>query len=202
MKIIWPLGDSITLGVGNPVGLIPGYRGTLCTSLVSWAFVGSLFDAPPIDQNINRSSHHNGHSGYKIEQLTTLIPTVVPDIAIPDVVTLLIGTNNCSTDTSEQMLTKLLALLTTLNVELPTSKILVSSIPLMPGYESVRNGYNAGIPEVVAASSNAVFIDACGEFTTADQGTLPGPAVDPHPNAQGYLKIANAFEAGILALQL
>lgn len=200
MRILWPLGDSITLGVSNPVGLIPGYRGTLQTALVSWAFVGSLFDAPPIDQNINRSSHHDGQSGYKIEQITALLATVVPTIAVPDVVALLIGTNNCSTDTAGQMLAKLLTLLVALRAALPATRVLVSSIPLVPDYAAVRSDYNAGIPGVVGAVSGAVFIDACGDFTAADQGTLPGPAVDPHPNAQGYQKIADAFEAGVLSL--
>lgn len=200
MRILWPLGDSITLGVSNPVGLIPGYRGTLQTALVSWAFVGSLFDAPPIDQNINRGSHHDGQSGYKIEQITALLPTVVPTIAVPDVVVLLIGTNNCSTDTASQMLVKLLALLTALRASLPSASLLVSSIPLVPDYSAVRASYNVGIPGVVSTVSGAVFIDACGDFTDADQGTLPGPVVDPHPNAQGYQKISDAFEAGVLSL--
>lgn len=206
--IVWPLGDSITLGVSNPVGLIPGYRGTLFNDLNIFGaglnnFVGSLFDAPSINQFLNRDSHHDGNSGFKIEQITALVPTVLPTIAKPDITLLLIGTNNAfAGQTGTDMLGKLSTLLQLLLTSLPRKFVLVSSIPLCPGFETARDTYNAGIGPLVTSINNPFlqYINACGNFTSADQGTLPGPTVDPHPNAQGYAKIAAAWFNAIIPI--
>jgi lysophospholipase L1-like esterase len=87
-----PLGDSITRGGSNRSGGdYIGYRGPLWAQLIADGvnidFVGSCADGPwAIDAN------HEGHGGFRIDQLTEGIRDYLG--ARPDIVLLHIGTND------------------------------------------------------------------------------------------------------------
>src|SRR5690606_6956261 len=89
---VMPLGASLTLGAGS--GTRTGYRPALASALAGHAgaveFVGSQVDADGV-------THHEGHSGWLIEQLQANIETWLAD-ARPNVVTLHIGTNDMNRD--------------------------------------------------------------------------------------------------------
>ena len=76
---IYPLGDSITLGVSNlypPRGYFPGgYRGRLDQLLISEGvphrFVGTSTMNPSEELASHGQTHHDGHGGYRIDQIST-----------------------------------------------------------------------------------------------------------------------------------
>jgi lysophospholipase L1-like esterase len=212
--VLRPLGDSITLGVSNPVGLIPGYRGTIFTSMLTFGeglgnFIGALYDAPagppgadaaPINRFLNRDSHHDGHSGFTIPQLETQVVDGAATLGVPDFTTLIAGTNDAAGGASgATMLARMTSLLNTLFATYPDRYVFVGSIPLVPGFEPARDAFNGGLRAACVAigQPKCRYVDTCGDFTAADQGVLPGPVVDPHPSAQGYAKIAARFFAAI-----
>jgi lysophospholipase L1-like esterase len=111
---ILPLGDSITYGESAPEANTPGgYRGYLAQDLASagltWAFVGTSADNPPLGADPGRY-HHEGHSGYRVDQVATDLDGPDPVAAggywltgtgsrgpvRPEVVVLHIGTNDVS----------------------------------------------------------------------------------------------------------
>lgn len=89
MLQVLPLGDSITDGYGVP----GGYRWRLGRRLQEGGlevnFVGSLENGPATW----RDRHHEGHSGWRIDQLQEHIQTWLAD-SRPDWILLMIGTND------------------------------------------------------------------------------------------------------------
>ena len=71
---IWPLGDSITHGYTAPVETPGGYRGFLLSALAARGyrvrFVGASTTDPSPALDAAGQSHHDGHSGFRIEQIT------------------------------------------------------------------------------------------------------------------------------------
>src|SRR5262245_50352644 len=67
---IMPLGDSITYGLGGTPG---GYRDRLYTDLqnagFSFTFVGSSTENPSRLLSQAGQTHHEGHSGFRIDQI-------------------------------------------------------------------------------------------------------------------------------------
>jgi hypothetical protein len=70
---IYPLGDSITVGVAPPQPTPGGYRSFLDEALaeagVAHHFVGSTTANPSTTLTAADLEHHDGHSGYRIEQV-------------------------------------------------------------------------------------------------------------------------------------
>src|SRR5689334_14209982 len=94
VRKIMPLGDSITLGVGEPTGHpYAGYRLPLWKLLGAaghaFDFVGSARCGPP---NLP-DKDHEGHPGWTIAQLEELLPQSLPHYR-PDLILLVIGTND------------------------------------------------------------------------------------------------------------
>jgi lysophospholipase L1-like esterase len=109
---IMPLGDSITYGVTAPEASTPGgYRGYLADDLasagLSWTYVGSSEENPPLGADPGRY-HHEGHPGYRVDQVAADLDGPDPGAgggywltgaglrppAGPEVVVLHIGTND------------------------------------------------------------------------------------------------------------
>ena len=92
---IMPLGDSITAGVGSPQ--LGGYRLPLWDALqwFGWdaEFVGSQSDGPPR----LGSKANEGHGGYRIDQIAAGVDQWLETYQ-PEVILLLIGTNDCLQD--------------------------------------------------------------------------------------------------------
>ena len=109
---IMPLGDSITYGMTAPETATPGgYRGYLADDLaaagLSWSYIGSSADNPPLGADPSRY-HHEGHPGYRVDQVAADLDGPDPNAgggywltgtgprppARPQVVVLHIGTND------------------------------------------------------------------------------------------------------------
>ena len=92
---ILPLGDSITSGEGAP----GGYRGHLFTNLTSLGynvdFLGNENNNPASSSVANFDTSHEGHSGWRIDEIDRNIERWLDLIGLaPDVILVHIGTND------------------------------------------------------------------------------------------------------------
>ena len=98
---LMPLGDSITLGVGSSTG--SSYRGYLQHALwdqrIAYDFLGSQRSgtmpaepSPPYGDSPAYDPDHEGHSGWRIDEIGAQAPCWVAG-AQPNIVTLHLGTN-------------------------------------------------------------------------------------------------------------
>ncbi|MFE5853615.1 phosphatidylinositol-specific phospholipase C domain-containing protein [Streptomyces sp. NPDC056500] len=188
---VMPLGDSITLGVGSNTRT--GYRPALAAALGKEAttleFVGSQVDADGV-------TRHEGHSGWRIDQLQAEIETWLA-AAKPNIVTLHIGTNdmnrNYQVATAPQRLGTLIDQIHTASPD--TAVVVASLVPATdPAVQARVNTYNAAIPGIVssrAALGYKIAQVSMGGLTNADLND------NLHPNNAGYTKMANAFLGGV-----
>jgi lysophospholipase L1-like esterase len=205
LKIL-PLGDSITAGCCEGEA---GYRrvlqNMLDTANVLHQFVGTGKENPgtmPHDQLF-----HEGHSGWALEAGTSgrdgLIDHVAtwlgPNGAHPDVITLMIGTNdvNIRYDLAhiEERLDHLVTMLLDKSTGLaPNARLILAQITLNgdANHESDVLTYNQSVAKVAekhAANGESVtLVDMHSALTYPDDfhDTL-------HPNAQGYQKMAQVW---------
>lgn len=212
---VMPLGDSITLGY--PFQSAGGYRTRLWQNFGSSAerldFLGSRNDGPPELGDKN----HEGHSGFTIARepgipagnLTDRIPLYLGPTVNPDVILLMIGSNdinfNYRASGAPDRLDHLISLISDpiLGAK-PNAKLIVASIPPIndgdPTYQSTptdfdRNlramAFNAAIPCIVAAhrarGEGVFFLDMNSQMTIADL------ADGLHPTMAGYHKMADAW---------
>jgi lysophospholipase L1-like esterase len=200
---IWPVGDSITMVVDG------SYRVVLYNMLAADGYavdlVGTQFDGAGdlVDHE------HEGHSGYNAAKLvlgdcdgcTGDIPTwLASGIPTPDVVTLMIGTNDVAWgewQTVETTVTQLMQVVDLLRTLLPEAAVLVGSIPpeesaVIPPNSNDRSpivvAYNDAMEAAVLAhadySTKVFFVDCEQAVTVAD--LYDGV----HPSRAGHDKIA------------
>ncbi|MFC5718582.1 FG-GAP-like repeat-containing protein [Streptomyces gamaensis] len=186
---LMPLGDSITWGAGSSA--LNGYRPELRDRLVAHAgdvnFVGS--------QETN-GVHHEGHSGWQIDDLADNIDDWLAE-SRPNVVLLNIGTNDIDTDDDvEGAPRRLDDLVSRITSAAPDMTVLVSS--LVPNKDAQAQKrvqrYNAEIPGIVARQqakgAHVDYVDM-GEVTVQDLHDWL------HPNDAGFVKMAKAYYEGI-----
>jgi lysophospholipase L1-like esterase len=215
---IMPLGDSITDGVG---GSNAGYRGPLNTLLnsagIEHVFVGSATDAAgslPYDQQ-----HHEGHSGFTITGggrsgiLDNINSWLGSSGADPDVILLMIGTNDVTTYATSLAtvpqatanLNKLISTISNKSTGLkPNAKLIIAGItPIVGtvngGSDAVAQAYNQSIATLVASHQ------ALGEnVSLVDMHSALNASTDMndqlHPNDKGYNKMAAVWLNGITAV--
>lgn len=208
---IMTMGDSITLGgyyVGNTWTVDGGYRKVLWQNLLDVysdiALVGSL-------QNGSMGkwgSAHEGHSGVRIDQLHEKI-----DLALttydPDVVVLMIGTNDVSQSFDlnnagfryRNLLEKMWSLK-------PGVAIVASSIiPINhPSANAAAAQYNSSIRQVVSDLNNApsaqqgplYWIDSFNN--SGLEVSSPDFADNVHPSPEGYDKLGAAISRELIPL--
>ncbi|MEF9887237.1 phosphatidylinositol-specific phospholipase C domain-containing protein [Streptomyces sp. P9-A4] len=189
---VMPLGDSITLGVGSSTRT--GYRPALAERLVKRSggtvqFVGSLVDADGV-------THHEGHSGWRIDELQANIETWLA-AAKPNLITLHIGTNdmnrNYQVATAPQRLGTLIDQIHTASPD--TVVVVATLVPATdPAVQARINTYNQAIPGIVMDRFQRGYkIQQVGmdSLTTDDLND------NLHPNNSGYAKMTNAFMRGI-----
>jgi len=193
---IMPLGDSITKGYNVP----GGYRVPLWQALRDRGyrvdFVGSLHDGP----RDFPEGEHEGHSGWKIEQIRLRAPGWLA-AAQPETILLLIGTNDVvQGDRLATAPDRLAALLETIYAELPEVQVFVASIPPFadPALDAQAQAYNAALPALVqqqqAAGRAVVWVDVYGALTKDDL------ADGVHPNQRGYERMAAVWLEALLAV--
>ncbi|MCX4502059.1 FG-GAP-like repeat-containing protein [Streptomyces anulatus] len=193
---VMPLGDSITEGAGSTTR--SSYRAALWNKLSGRAgtldFVGSLQHGELPDRD------HEGHSGWRIDQLQANIATWLP-AARPNVVLLHIGTNDMNRN--HEVATapaRLGALIDQITTAAPTMTVIVSSLvpSTTPEVQARVAAFNAQIPGLVKERRDrgykVGFVDMAS-VTTADLND------SLHPNNNGYLKMADAFYGGIAQAQ-
>jgi Ca2+-binding RTX toxin-like protein len=196
---IMPFGDSITYGIisnGTVKDLESGgYRVHLWNSLqtqdLAIDYVGSISSGP-----LSFPDRDNeGLRGKTISYLNTVDQQYLNTYK-PDVVLLMIGTNDTESRTADQMISDLRSLLISIATNTPGATIFVAGIP--PIYDAAENAvaqqYNALIPGLVAEledTYNIIFVDT-SDLTLAD--ITPPPADEGvHLTAAGYEKLAGIW---------
>ena len=186
---VMPLGDSLTSGYSTPTYL-SGYRSTLYNLLVGAGynvdFVGTQIDTqnPAI-----QDPDHEGHGGYRIDQIDAGIAGWLSAVDDPDVILLLIGTNdiwqNYDTADAPSRLETLVARIATMR---PYARIVLANLPPRTdsaSMEAAQVAYSSTIPGIVndqvALGRHVSFVDMHSSFTASG---LSSDGV--HPNHAGY----------------
>lgn len=225
---IMAVGDSITYGGG---GGNAGYRGPLynllATAGVSVQFVGDSTLNPgslPSSQVF-----HSGHSSYTTYDIANNLNGLDTaryeeyggsdrdphggywitgghgtgrDAILPDVVLLLVGSNDLSKDQDANAQANLRALLAEFTTLLPDAKVLIADLPPEPTYGSLRvNAWNAAVDEAVSyfqsVGKKVYGVDLNTDFPS---NGLTSDGV--HPNDVGYVWMAGQWNAAITALSV
>lgn len=194
---IMPLGDSITEGE-NTVNPVPGtYRTQLWNNFLAdnlrIDFVGSESNGP----NNLGDKDHEGHGGWTIDKINTLVANNLLQTYRPDVILLMIGTNNLGGDSVTTTYTKLSNIINQITDLSPDTQLLVAAIaprdPVIKG-EYLANKtekFNALIPDLVddkvTEGKKVTFVDVGGSVSVEDlvDGT--------HPNQIGYSKMGDTW---------
>jgi len=185
---ILPLGDSITYGSSSPGGYrLPLYY-LLTRAGFHVDFVGTMKDnsAPTL-----LDPDHEGHSGWRIDQIDAVIESVFAQIADPDVILLLIGTNDYGQNNDTAHATNRLdALVTRMATHRPYAKIIVANLLERgePHNTRIQTTFNPFLPGLVdrqrALGREVYFDDLRSAVPLAD---MPDQL---HPNQLGYQKMA------------
>lgn len=194
---ILPLGDSITDGFSVP----GGYRVELNRLLVQ-AGCPARFIGTQTDTGLPASERekHEGHSGYRIDQINSGITQWLESVDDPDVILLLIGTNDYGqeheTDQAVNRLDQLLERIATLR---PSARIIVANLLRRTDNPTANNAiqreFNPAIPGLVnkhvAKGQRVYFLDMCAALG-------PDDLIDGlHPNPTGYHKMAASWFGAI-----
>jgi lysophospholipase L1-like esterase len=192
---ILPLGDSITVGLGYSGGYrVELFRRALADGK-SIDFTGSQSNGPTTVEGEPFPSNHEGHSGWKIDQLRSRIPMPALDEE-PHIILLMIGTNDVAqNDDLANAPERLASLIDLLAMNAPEALIVVATLtPLSFGSGGVQS-YNAAIPDVVEAAAamgmHVLLVDMFTGFPASELGD------GVHPNQQGYERMAGVWYEAI-----
>jgi len=198
-----PLGDSLTSGVSTfPV--IGAYRNRLHTLLSNAGynvdFVGTFTDAsnPTLPD-----TNHQGQGSARIDQIQANIQGWLNATEDPDVVLLLIGTNdfwqNYQLGSVQTRLTNLIADIAT---KRPFAKIILSTLPPRTdnaAIEAQQVSFNAALPGIVAQQvalgRQVSLVDMHAGLSAAD---IDGDGV--HPSQSGFDKMATVWFPSITSV--
>jgi lysophospholipase L1-like esterase len=195
---VMPVGDSITDGAGAPGGYrAPLYR-LMTNAGFNVDFVGTLTDnsAPGLPD-----PDHEGHSGWRIDQIDGTIESAFAKVSDPDVILLLIGTNDYgqSYNTADAV-NRLEKLVTRMATNRPYASIIVANLLVRgePYNTQIQSTFNPYLPALVQrqrALGREVYFDdlrsAVPLFDLPDQ---------LHPGAVGYAKMATNWLSAITNL--
>jgi Ca2+-binding RTX toxin-like protein len=202
---VMPFGDSITYGVisSNQVKNenSGGYRVPLWNDLqasgLAIDYVGAIKSGPATFPDRD----NEGLRGQTIEYLNSVDAGLLATYK-PDVVMLMIGTNDAADDSAATMISELRDLIISIGTASPSTTIFVAGIP--PIYNSAQNAiaqqYDAMMPGLIDELNDTykvVFVDT-GNVTLSD--ITPPPADwGVHPTVAGYEKLATDWFNAIMA---
>ena len=197
---ILPLGDSITWGYPDP-STTGGYRLPLSQLLTNanfrMDFVGTQSSpAPGL-----LYPFHEGHSGYRIDQINDGLLTWVNSVASPDIILLLIGTNDLGQNhDTTNAITRLDGLVSNITSNFPNAKVVVANLTTRTGSTDslINTLFNPFVPGLVARHAangeQVYFLDMHSALTLADLGD------GLHPNPGGYAKMGKQWYNAIINL--
>ncbi|MEI7908428.1 MAG: family 43 glycosylhydrolase [Verrucomicrobiota bacterium] len=196
---IMPLGDSIT--EGNAIA--GGYRAPLQQLLANAGynvdFVGTLTNnpGPLLDMD------HEGHPGYRIDQIDSGVAGWAATVADPDVILLLIGTNDYGQDyNTSTAINRLDTLITDMVSLRPKARIVVANLiqrtDNATADAAILSTFNPNIPTIV---NNHIALGHKVSFLDMRSGLGPSDLIDGlHFNQAGADKMAAKWFQAIGAL--
>jgi lysophospholipase L1-like esterase len=192
---ILPLGDSLTSGVSGSV-VNGGYRSRLYTLLTN---AGYNVDFIGLNTDTNNPTlpdrDHQGVGGIRIDTVQASINDWLDAMAEPDVVLLLLGTNDFSQGFAiNSVQTRMNDLISAIAVKRPFAKIIVSNLLVrtdsatLDAQEAV---FSAAIPGIV---NTQVALGRQVSFLDMRSGILASDLSDGvHPTLAGYNKMADLW---------
>ncbi len=200
---ILPLGDSITSGCCTDTDIEGGYRTELYRMLTSAGynvdFVGTIRDPhPPATLG---DPDHEGHGGYQIRDIDAGIEKWLGAMDDPDVILLLIGTNDYSDlKDSPRAIDRLDNLITHLADLRPFAKIIVANLLRRadkPASDlAIQTTFNPHVPEIVARQASLGVGISFVDLRACCDGPTDLASDRLHPSLSGFSRIAGAwFEA-------
>ena len=187
---VMPLGDSITDGY-NVSG---GYRTRLWQDLQNDAYMVDFVGSKNSGPTTLGDRDHEGHSGYRIDEIDKNLDTWM-SAAAPRTVLLHLGTNDMNQDYAvDQAPARLSALIDKIRKDAPNADIFVSTIiPFSDATKEARaQTYNAAIPGIVKSKDSKVhLVDMRPTITASDL------ADGIHPTRAGYDKMADVWYAAL-----
>jgi acyl-CoA thioesterase-1 len=195
---IMPFGDSITAGGYNLNGAYytgSGYRQTLWnliqTTGLNASLVGQFQDGSPgFTEN-----HHEGHAGFRIDQISA---GAVAWVAAqnPDVILLLIGTNDCIQNYDlPNAMNRMQTLLTNIQTAAPRVQVFIATTirdnyPNMPEVQGRVLQYNQALTTFVqakaATDAKIHFVDL---YTLQNSDLMDGV----HPTSAAYAVLGQVW---------
>jgi lysophospholipase L1-like esterase len=183
---VMPLGDSITVGYGGTTG--DSYRVDLARYIVEVQQIGT---ASYVGSQFSPSGYHEGHAGWRIDELTPYVPDWVA-AADPDVVLLHAGVNDARAGaTADVMAGRMADLLEAVIAAAPATRVIVGD--LIPPWNGTENDiasvaaqrFNSLLPAVVAAAGPRVSL---ARMSAAVSSNLLADGL--HPGDTGYRYMA------------
>jgi lysophospholipase L1-like esterase len=193
---IMPLGASITKGVPIPGGYRSPLYHLLTNANYTVDYVGTqrgstLAPLPDVD--------HEGHIGYRLDHIDAGFTAWADQVADPDIIVLLVGSNDFSQNQDLQNITNRLDhLISRITQNRPQARLIVCNLFLRTDYpdlnQQARTIYNPFVPAIVArhaARGEQVWSLDLQDALVAEDLTADGL----HPNQIGYNKVAtNIFQ--------
>lgn len=192
---IMPLGDSITDGIQTPGGYRIGLWQKFTSGGQKVDFVGSLSNGPS-----GLGDHdHEGHSGWRIDQLDANIQTWLKKYN-PHTVLLHIGTNDISQKYNVSSApSRLGTLIDHITSTAPDAEVFVATcIPLAYNMSGIQS-FNAQIPNLVqtraSAGKHVHLVNMYSALSTSDLTD------QVHPTSNGYNKMAAVWYTALQSVR-
>jgi lysophospholipase L1-like esterase len=203
---ILPFGDSITRGAKSSDD--GGYRAPLYKLVVAGkqkaTFTGSQSHGPTTVSGQPFPRNHEGHAGWTIDPGFNMLSSsysgiskLVPSPALdgnPNIILLMIGTNDLFARETANMATRLEVLLDKIAQNAPNALIVLAQITPLSKANAALTAYNGKIPGIIQAHA------AKGQHIIGvDMSKLPVADLSDgtHPNDRGYAYMADIWYAAI-----
>lgn len=208
---IMPLGDSITDGFTVRGGYRIPFFQRAHREGKQFLFVGSQVNGPDMVDAVPFQQRHEGHSAHTIYDapqapiprigIANYVPRVIPQYH-PDIVLLMIGTNDVDGNVDLPNAPNRLGTLIDSIIELDAHSLIVVA-QITPTMQDPLNQrivtYNAGIPAVVKrradAGKHVRLVDMYGAFTRDPQFKTKFLADRLHPNSAGYQVMSDVWDS-------